>query len=108
MKEKTIQEVLNMSQTFASGKRLLIMFVLKGRPMGYTSIVKNFENMGIPIGSSEVYKHLDHLMREGFITKNTKSYILTLKGFKAVENTVDIIDTPPTVPEVELTFKKSR
>ncbi len=73
--------------------------------MGYTSIVKSFEGMGIPIGSSEVYKHLSHLLRVGFIIKNTKSYVLTLKGFRAVENTVDIIKTPPAAPEVELSFK---
>lgn len=108
MKEKTIQEILDMSQAFSSGKRVLLMFVLKRGPMGYTSIVKSFQNMGIPIGSSEVYKHLDHLMKGGFISKNVKSYILTLKGFKAVDNTVDIIDTPATVPEIKLTFKKSR
>lgn len=108
MKDKTIQDILDMSQTFSSGKRLLLMFILKRGPMGYTSIVKSFEDLGVPIGSSEVYKHLEQLMKGGFVSKNTKSYILTLKGFKAVENTIDIIDAPATVPELKLTFKKSR
>jgi len=105
MKEKTVQEILGVSQTFSSGKRLLLLFILKNRPMGYTSIVKSFEGIGIPIGSSEVYKHLNHLLEQGFIVKNTKSYVLTLKGFRTVKNTVDIIKTPPVVPEVELSFK---
>jgi len=30
--------------------------------MGYTIITKYFERMGIPIGSSEVYKHLKQLL----------------------------------------------
>jgi predicted transcriptional regulator len=106
MKEKIVQDILGVSQTFSSGKRLLLLFILKDKPMGYTSIVKSFENMRIPIGSSEVYKHLSHLLREGFIVKNTKSYVLTLRGFRAVENTVDIIETPPAAPEVEITFKR--
>ena len=108
MNGKNIQNILNISQTFASGKRLLLLFMLKNQPMGYTSIVKTFEDMDIPIGSSEIYKHLNHLLKEGFIAKNTKMYILTLKGFRAVENTIDIMETPATVPEVRLSFKKAR
>jgi len=106
MNGKNIQDILNVSQTFASGKRLLLLFMLKNQPMGYTSIVKTFDNMNIPIGSSEIYKHLNHLLKEGFIAKNTKLYVLTLKGFRTVENTIDIIETPATVPEVKLSYKK--
>ena len=108
MNGKNIQDILNISQTFSSGKRLLMLFMLKNQPMGYTSIVKSFENMQIPIGSSEIYKHLNHLLKEGFISKNVKMYILTLKGFRAVENTIDILETPATIPEVRLSFKKAR
>lgn len=108
MNGKNIQEILNVSQTFASGKRLLLLFMLKNKPMGYTNIVKTFENMAIPIGSSEIYKHLNHLLQQGFIAKNTKFYVLTLKGFRAVENTMDIIETPATVPEVKFSFKRSK
>ena len=106
MKGDNIQDILNISQTFASGKRLLLLFILKNQSMGYTSIVKSFENMSIPIGSSEIYKHLNHLLKEGFISKNTKMYVLTLKGFRAVENTIDIMETPATIPEVTLSFRK--
>jgi len=108
MKEKSVQDILTVSDTFSSGKRLLLLFILKDKPMGYTSIVKSFEGMGIPIGSSEVYKHLGHLLDKGFIVKNTRAYVLTLKGFRAVKNTVDIIETPPSAPEVALTFKKTK
>ena len=108
MRAQTIQDIFDVSQTFASGKRMLLLFILKNEPMGYTVITKYFQKMGIPIGSSEVYKHLRQLLDSGFITKKTNNYVLTLKGLKAVENTIDIINTPPTVPEVRLSFKKNR
>jgi predicted transcriptional regulator len=106
MNGKNIQSILDISQTFSSGKRLLMLFMLKNKPMGYTSIVKSFEEVEIPIGSSEIYKHLNHLMGQGFIAKTTKFYVLTLKGFRAVENTMDIIETPATTPEVRLSFRR--
>ena len=108
MNGKNIQEILNVSQTFSSGKRLLLLFMLKSKPMGYTSIVKSFGDLDIPIGSSEIYKHLNHLLQQGLIAKNMKFYVLTLKGFKTVENTMNIIETPATVPEVRLSFKLSK
>ena len=104
MKVQDVKNILNVSQTFASGKRLMLLFILKNGPMGYTSIVKSFKDAGISIGSSEVYKHLNHLLKEGFIVKNTKFYILTLRGLKAVENTLNIISTPATIPKLELSF----
>lgn len=106
MKVKTVKDILDVSQTFASGKRLLLLFILKNEPMGYTLITKYFDKLGIPIGSSEVYKHLKRLLSDGFITKKGSSYILTLKGLTAVENTVDIINTPPTIPELRLSFEE--
>ncbi len=108
MKAETIQDIFDISQAFASGKRLILLFILKNEPMGYTVITKYFDRMGIPIGSSEVYKHLKQLLDGGFITKKSNSYVLTLKGLRAVENTVDIINTPPTIPEVRLSFKMSK
>ena len=108
MNGDNIKDILKVSQTFASGKRLLLLFILKDKPMGYTEIVKTFESLGIPIGSSEVYKHLNHLLREEFIAKSTHSYILTLKGFKVIENTLDIIKTPPTLPSIEFSFRRNK
>ena len=105
MKEKTIQDIFDVSQTFASGKRLLLLFVLRDEPMGYTLITKYFERVGVPIGSSEVYKHLKQLLSGGFITKKGNSYLLTLRGLKAVESTLEIVDTPPTIPELRLSFE---
>ena len=105
MKEKTIQDIFDISQTFASGKRLLLLFILKDEPMGYTMITKYFERVGVPIGSSEVYKHLKQLLNGGFITKRGSSYLITLKGLRAVETTIDIINTPPTIPELKLSFE---
>lgn len=106
MKNKTVNNIFGVSQTFASGKRLLLLFILKDEPMSYTTITKNFERLGVSIGSSEVYKHLKKLLDEGFIVKKGSSYIPTLKGLKAVENTVDIINTPPISPELKFSFEK--
>ena len=108
MNEKMIQSILDVSQTFASGKRLLLLFILRNEPMGYTVITRYFERMGIPIGSSEVYKHLRQLLDMGFITKKGNSYLLTLRGLRAVESTIEIINTPPIVPELKLMFKKAK
>ena len=108
MKAETIQDIFDISQAFASGKRLILLFILRNEPMGYTVITKYFDRMGIPIGSSEVYKHLKQLLDGGFISKKSNSYVLTLRGLRAVENTVDIINTPPTIPEVKLSFKTKK
>ena len=108
MKTQTIQDIFDVSQAFASGKRLLLLFILKNEPMGYTAMTKYFERMDVPIGSSEVYKHLKQLIDRGYIAKKSNSYVLTLKGLRAVENTVDIINTPPTIPEVRLSFREKR
>jgi predicted transcriptional regulator len=105
MNEKTIQDIFSVSQTFASGKRLLLLFILQNEPMGYTIITKWFERMGIPIGSSEVYKHLNCLLENGFISKKGNSYVLTLRGVRAVESAVEIMSTPPKIPELKLSFK---
>lgn len=108
MNEKTIQNIFDISQTFASGKRMLLLFILKDEPLGYTMITKFFERVGVPIGSSEVYKHLKQLLDAGMIIKRGNSYVLTLKGLRAVETTLDIIATPSTAPELKLSFGREK
>ncbi|MEM0473472.1 MAG: hypothetical protein QXF88_02010 [Candidatus Aenigmatarchaeota archaeon] len=108
MNEKTIQDIFDVSQTFASGKRLLLLFILQSEPMGYTMITKWFDRAGIPIGSSEVYKHINCLLENGFITKKGNSYVLTLRGSKAIEYAMDIMNTPPHPPEVKISFKSEK
>ena len=105
MKSSTLKDIVKVSQVFSSSKRLILLFILKDEPMSYSGIFKSFKQLGIAIGSSEIYKHLNHLLQEGFIAKKGKTYILTFKGFKAVEHTLDIIRTPPSLPEVKLSFK---
>ncbi|MCD6226543.1 MAG: hypothetical protein J7J93_01985 [Candidatus Aenigmarchaeota archaeon] len=100
-----IQDILDVSQVLASGKRLLLLFILKNEPKGYTNILKNFKEYGIPIGSSEIYKHLKTLMDGQYIVKSGKNYILTLKGFNVVNSVSDIIETPPTIPRISMHFK---
>lgn len=108
MNEKLVQNIFDVSTTFASGKRLLLLFILQNEPMGYTLITKWFDRMNIPIGSSEVYKHLNCLLDYGFIAKKGNSYVLTLKGLRAIESTVEIMNTPPKIPELRLAFKEEK
>lgn len=108
MNEKTIKDIFDVSQTFASGKRLLLLFILQSEPMGYTMITKWFERMQIPIGSSEVYKHINCLLENGFISKKGSSYVLTLRGLRAIESAMEIMNTPPKIPELKLTFKPDK
>jgi len=102
-----VQEILDVSSTFASGKRLLILFILKNQPMGYTNIVKNFKKHDISIGTSEVYKHLRKLLEGEYIIKSGKNYILTLKGLNATNNVIDIINTPPHVPRIHMRYSNN-
>lgn len=108
MNEKTIKDIFDISQTFASGKRLLLLFILQNEPMGYTLITKWFERMQIPIGSSEVYKHINCLLENGFISKKGSSYVPTLRGLRAIESAMEIMNTPPKTPELKLTFKTEK
>lgn len=105
--ENEVQNILDVSSTFASGKRLLILFILKDQPKGYTSIVKNFKKYDISIGTSEVYKHLKKLLEGEYIVKSGKNYILTLKGLNATNNVIDIINTPPHIPRIHMRFKNN-
>jgi predicted transcriptional regulator len=101
MNEEIIGEI---SEVLASAKRTMLLFLLNSQPMSYTQIEKGFKKKEIKIGSSEIYKHLDVLLRYKYIAKHGKVYLVTLKGKKLVENLSLIENVPPTIPKIEMVF----
>jgi len=99
-----VEQMLEVSQVMGSGKRSILLFLLNGKPMSYTQIEKGFRKFEIKIGSSEIYKHLDILLRFKYIAKRGKVYLVTLKGKKLIEGLEQLINVPPTVPRLEMVF----
>jgi predicted transcriptional regulator len=98
------EQLLEVSTVLGSGKRTILLFILNGKPMSYTQIDKGFRKIQIKIGSSEVYKHIDILMKYKYIAKKGKIYLITLKGKKLIEGLEELINVPPTVPRLEMVF----
>jgi len=99
-----VEQMLEVSQVLGSGKRSVLLLMLNSKPMSYTQIEKGFRKFEIKIGSSEIYKHLDILLRFKFIAKRGKVYLVTLKGKKLVEGVEQLVNVPPTVPRLEMVF----
>lgn len=98
------EQLLEVSTVLGSGKRTMLLFILNGKPMSYTQIDKGFRKLQIKIGSSEVYKHIDILMKYKYIAKKGKVYLITLKGKKLIEGLNELVNVPPTVPRLEMVF----
>ena len=99
-----VEQMLEVSQVMGSGKRSVLLMLLNGKPMSYTLIEKSFRKFEIKIGSSEIYKHLDILLKYKYVAKRGKVYLVTLKGKKLIEGLEQLIDVPPTVPRLEMVF----
>lgn len=99
-----IEQVLEVSQVMGSGKRSVLLMMINGKPMSYTNIEKGFRKVEIKIGSSEVYKHLEILLKFKYIAKRGKVYLITLKGKKLIEGLSELVNVPPTVPRLEMVF----
>jgi len=80
-----LEKIMEVSMVFSSFKRMVLIFVLEEEPGGYTKIINIFKFLGINIGSSELYKHINVLMKNGMISKNGTSYLITTKGLKTIE-----------------------
>lgn len=98
------QSIFEISEVLGSAKRALLLFLLNSQPMSYTQIEKGFRRNEIKIGSSEIYKHLEVLLKHRYIAKKGKIYFVTLKGKKLVESLSSIENVPPTVPRLEMVF----
>jgi len=99
-----IEHLLEVSQVLGSGKRTVLLFMLNEKPMSYSDITKRFGRLDTRIGSSEVYKHLDILLRTKYIVKKSKTYIVTLKGKTLIDALGQLVNTPPTIPRIKIVF----
>jgi predicted transcriptional regulator len=103
MQEK-LDSLVEVSSVLGSAKRTVLLFILYRKPMSYTEICNGFKRLDVKIGSSEVYKHLDTLLRSKYIAKRGKIYLVTLKGKTLVEAMQQIAKIPPTVPKLQMVF----
>ena len=104
MDEDLLGKIMTISGVFASAKRVIILEMLKGNYMGYNNIKKFFDKMGVPIGSSEIYKHLAKLEKNGFITKKEKRYTLTERGDYTAKVLSIIMDVNPKEPTLDIAY----
>jgi len=107
MKEKLMKEIFSLAKVFESSKRILILELLSEGPAGYGNIIEWFTRHKIPIGSSEVYKHLKLLKDNEMIVKKEKrypKYTITLRGMVAVKKLKEIANTEPKVPKIRMDF----
>lgn len=103
MKEQ-ISHLLEVSEVLGSGKRTVLLFMLNEKPMSYTDMTKRFARLETRIGSSEIYKHLEVLLRTKYIVKKGKTYMVTLKGKTLIDAIGELVDTPPTIPRIKIVF----
>ncbi|MEM5766106.1 MAG: hypothetical protein QW423_00480 [Candidatus Aenigmatarchaeota archaeon] len=96
--------IFEISEVLSSAKRTLLLFLLNNQPMSYTQIERGFKKNEVKIGSSEIYKHLEVLLKHRYVAKRGKIYLVTLKGKKLVESLKSIEDVPPTIPRLEMVF----
>mgnify|MGYP000070605304 CR=1 FL=1 len=92
------------SKVLGSSKRVFLLFLLNEQPMSYTQIKRGFEKNNISAGSSEIYKHLNVLLKHKYITKKGRFYLVTLRGKKLVENLEEVSNVPAKIPKLELVF----
>jgi len=99
-----IKDLDKLSSVFASPKRLILLHLLSKEPMGHMNIQKAFGENQIPIGASEVYKHLRLLRDNDLIVWRNRKYIITSKGMVFLESLDKIIKTEARLPKVEMKF----
>ena len=85
MKEMNTEKIMELSIVFSSFKRLVMLYVIEVEPAGYTQIVWRLADLGIKIGSSELYKHLAVLLENELISKKVTSYLITSKGMEVIK-----------------------
>ena len=100
----SIEQLSEVSLVLGSRKRTILLYILNKNPMSYTQINKRFKRLGIKIGSSEIYKHLDILKSKKYLAKKGKVYLITLKGKTLIESLEDLVNVPEKVPKLKIVF----
>lgn len=81
MDEKEFELIKEISDVCASKKRLLILTALSDNLfLGYVSIKEICKEYDISIGSSEMYKHTNVLIKHGLVEHVENKFIITDKG----------------------------
>jgi len=108
MNKKQMDDIYAISNVFASPKRILLLKMLNQEPAGYMMIESWFERIGIPTGSSETYKNINILIKEGFIVRTRTGkygkYIITKRGMVAIKKVKEIAGTEARVPKIRMEF----
>ncbi|MFH8092564.1 MAG: hypothetical protein QXM38_01330 [Candidatus Aenigmatarchaeota archaeon] len=60
--------------------------------------------MGMPFGSSEIYKTSRVLIENGCVIKKDTKYVITARGMKAAEFSEQILDVEPKEPRMRMEF----
>ena len=83
MEENEFEHIKNIADICASKKRILILYALSDNPfLGYGSIKNIASQFNVVIGSSELYKHANVLIKHGLIEHVENKFIITGKGKK--------------------------
>jgi len=87
-----IEKLANISSICASKKRLIILQALNENIfLGYSSIREKILQTGLQIGSTEVYKHTNVLIRHDLIEHIENKFIITKKGKDFVKGLHDLM-----------------
>jgi predicted transcriptional regulator len=95
---------MELARVISGPKRMFLLCMLTKEPMGYTQIEATFKLNRIPIGSSEVYKHLKVLLKDRMLTRSGRLYLATLKGVEFIKSISCVVDMPDKDPKLKAVF----
>ena len=100
----TFKALMELAKVMSGPKRMFMLYMLTKEPMGFTQMARVFKENGIPIGSSEIYKHLPMLIRSRLITQFGKIYSATLKGTEFINSLSSVVELPDKNPRIKAVF----
>ncbi len=100
----TFKALMELAKVMSGPKRMFLLYMLAKEPMGFTQMDRTFKGNGIPIGSSEIYKHVHMLVRNRLITQFGKIYSATLKGTEFIKSLSSVVEMPDKNPKIKAIF----
>ena len=100
----TFRSLMELAKVMSGPKRMFLLYILTREPMGFTLIDKVFKMNGIPIGGSEVYKHIRVLTKNRLINQSGKIYSATLKGVEFIKSLNSVVETADKNPKIRAVF----